>query len=80
MKNLKNGFTTMIGALIIICVLLFVYKGKTSFTEASGFLTIGIALLFSNDEKFTENFFPFLFKNKGNIINEVDEDINNTLK
>lgn len=63
----------MVGALIIICVLLFVYKGKTSFTEASGFLTIGIALLFSNDEKFTQNFFPFLFKKNTEVKTESKE-------
>ncbi len=63
----------MIGALIIICVLLFIYKDKTSFTEASGFLTIGIALLFSNDEKFTQNFFPFLFKMNTEVKTESKE-------
>jgi hypothetical protein len=62
MKNLKEGFTSMLGALIIISVLAFVYQGKTTFTEAGGYLTIGVALLFSSDEHFTANFLPFLNK------------------
>lgn len=62
MKRLGNLFTTIIGAIIIISTLIFIYKGKTTFTEASGFLTIGIALLFSKDEYFIQNFLPFLFK------------------
>lgn len=62
MTRLGNLFTTIIGTIIIISTLVFIYKGKTTFTEASGFLTIGVALLFSKDEYFTKNFLPFLFK------------------
>ena len=62
MKRLSNFFTTIIGTIIIISTLIFIYKGKTTFTEASGFLTIGIALLFSSDDYFMKNFLPFLFK------------------
>lgn len=62
MKNITKGITTIVGVLFIISVLIFIYKGKTTFTEASGFLTIGVALLFSDDKKFIQNFFPFLFK------------------
>jgi len=64
MKRISNLFTTVIGTIIIISTLFFIYKGKTSFTEASGFLTIGVALLFSKDEHFTKNFLPFLYKNQ----------------
>lgn len=67
MKRLGNLFTTIIGAIIIISTLIFIYKGKTTFTEASGFLTIGVALLFSNDEYFMKNFLPFLFKSNNQI-------------
>jgi len=65
MKRLKNVFTTFIGLVIIASTLYFVCMGKTTFAEASGFVTIGIALLFSNDEQFSKNFLPFLYKNKG---------------
>lgn len=64
MKNIKSIGTTLVGLGIIASTLYFVYKGKTTFTEAGGFITIGIALLFSDDEKFAQNFLPFLYKNK----------------
>ncbi len=71
MTRLGNLFTTIIGTIIIISTLIFIYKDKASFTEASGFITIGIALLFSKDEHFTKNFLPFLYK--GNIQTTEDE-------
>lgn len=64
MERLKHGFTTLIGTIIIICVLLFIYKGKTTFTEAGGFLSIGVALIFSRDDYFNKNFLPFLIDKK----------------
>lgn len=64
MKRIKNIFTTLIGTLLILTCLYFVYKGKTTFTEAAGFITIGVALLFSNDEAFAANFLPFIKKQK----------------
>ncbi len=64
MNRLKHAFTTLIGTIIIVAVLFFIYKGKTTFVEASGFLTIGVALLFSDDEAFAKNFLPHLFNGK----------------
>lgn len=60
MKRLKHGFTTLIGTIIIISTLIFVYNGKATVTEAIGFLTIGVSLLFSRDDYFNKNFLPFL--------------------
>lgn len=70
MTRLGNLFTTIIGTIIIISTLIFIYKDKASFTEASGFITIGIALLFSKDEHFAKNFLPFLFKETATTENE----------
>ena len=64
MERLKHGFTTLIGTVIILCTLLFIYNDKTTVTEASGFLSIGVALIFSRDDYFNKNFLPFLIDKK----------------
>lgn len=66
MKRFKNIFTTFLGTSLTGISLYFVYNGKTTMAEASGFITIGIALIFSDDQHFAKNFLPFIFKNKNN--------------
>ena len=69
MKRFKSIFTTFIGTALIGVCLYFVYTNKANFAEVAGFVTIGIALLFSDDKAFAENFLPFIFK-KSNSKNE----------
>jgi hypothetical protein len=70
MKRVKSVFTTFIGVVLIGFSLYFVYEGKTTLTEAAGFITIGVALIFSDDENFSRNFLPFLYKGKSPLTNE----------
>ena len=48
--------TTAMAALLVIGCLFFVYTGKATLTETSGFMVIAGGLLFSDDKKFIENF------------------------
>lgn len=47
----KNWKTTLLGLLIIISALGFVYLEKATLTEAGAFMAAGIALFFAKDSK-----------------------------
>jgi len=70
MKRFKNIFTSLIGVILIGFCGYAIYINKATWSEASGFITIGIALLFSDDEQFAKNFLPFIFKNKKSDSND----------
>lgn len=70
MKRFKNIFTSFIGLALIGFCGYAIYKNKATWSECSGFITIGIALLFSDDEQFAKNFLPFIFKDKKSDSND----------
>ena len=50
-RILKNRKTTIIGIITLLVSFLFVWFGKATLTEVSGFLTGGFAMLFMKDPK-----------------------------
>jgi len=62
-SRLNNLLTTVFGALILIGCAVLVFRGSATLTEASGFATIGIALILSKDREFAKTFLPFLIRN-----------------
>lgn len=47
----KNWKTTLIGAMIIVGALVFVYLDKATLTEAGTFIGVGMTLFFLKDVK-----------------------------
>lgn len=52
----ERKITGTLGGIIIIALLILVYTGKATLAEASGFITIALALFSSKDELFLKNF------------------------
>jgi len=58
MKRLKNLLTTGLGMILLGFSLLFVWMGKATLAEASGFMVMAITLMLSKDKPFIDNFNP----------------------
>jgi UDP-N-acetylmuramyl pentapeptide phosphotransferase/UDP-N-acetylglucosamine-1-phosphate transferase len=57
-ERLKNPITTVVGVIIIIAALLFIWFGKSDIVNSLPLLAAGAALLGSRDDLFINNFFP----------------------
>ncbi len=57
-ERLKNPITTIVGVIIIIAALLFIWFGKSDIVSSLPLLAAGAALLGSRDDLFINNFFP----------------------
>jgi hypothetical protein len=58
MKRIKkNPLTTFLAAIITAGCFALVFMDKATFPQVSGYLTIACGLLFSDDQKFKDNFF-----------------------
>jgi hypothetical protein len=67
----KSWKTTLVGLVILIVVSHLIYLGKTTLTEGTTMIMVGLSLLFSDDTLFIKNFLP----NKKDI-NNKDENLN----
>lgn len=57
-ERLKHPITTIVGVIIIIAALTFIWFGKSDIVSSLPLLAAGAALLGSRDDLFINNFFP----------------------
>ena len=65
-KRAKSWKTTLVGVVILIVVGHLLYLEKTTISESTTIVMVGLSLLFSDDTLFIKNFFPDKKKEENN--------------